>query len=573
MPILFKGNFKGEMPKVSAKLLPENYARVAINCDLQDGRIRALRAPKEVMDLGTDTFYTIYNMYPGCIGDVWLAWGLFIDVVELQIPGEYRIAFSDRTTYPKQTLCEWAGSNGDPPDTTRRLGVVEPTTVLVPEKVGADTGDILDSVSYVYTLVTAWGEESAPSLPSDTYDVYEGQHIKINNFVKNSLASTGNEITHFRLYRIVRASDGSAEYQLVKVRPGGLTATPVYDIPVDDVASSSVYVYDIDDSGAVNSLSTDLDEVLMTEGWAPAPDDIRGLCQFQNSVLVGWKSNTVYLSSIEAHYAFPDDGDHRYAVGSRIKAGGIYNEDYIVATDRHPYVLSGMDPASMQKIKFDINQPCLNSRGYVITHFGAMWPCPDGLFLFDGTPPGRLVTEDLYTREQWQAIGPDDMIGFYYNRKYYGFLEGTGNGFIIDFSLTEPYVVEIQLTKSVYGGYVDAHDDILNLILHDDTNFYIEEWESSAERLTCKWHSGIRQTIPSNFPWAQLVGDFTGGNVIFKLYDGDVLIYSVEISSMEPFRLPDDFLGREWSVYVETSGAAIDFFSLGKDIHDLGFEV
>lgn len=43
-------------------------------------------------------------------------------------------------------------------------------------------GDYIDSVSYVFTYVTDWGEESAPSLPTPIMDVHQNNIVKITGF-------------------------------------------------------------------------------------------------------------------------------------------------------------------------------------------------------------------------------------------------------------------------------------------------------------------------------------------------------------------------------------------------------
>ena len=71
------------------------------------------------------------------------------------------------------------------PNTSYYLGPPKPEGTFVAAATLADgkvKGDVLGSVSYVYTFITDWGYEGEPSDPTRVIDIYEGQYVELGNF-------------------------------------------------------------------------------------------------------------------------------------------------------------------------------------------------------------------------------------------------------------------------------------------------------------------------------------------------------------------------------------------------------
>lgn len=553
--------FDYAVPKLSPKLLGNSQAQYCLNCNLESKSI------KPIAGLYTDTTLTkegdlrsIYQM-----DDEWIAWEGDIDVVKAQILDSDHRIFYTGDGYPKQTNETLAtGATGEYPQDERRLGVQPPTAALVLETQGSGDGESGKVVSYVYTYVDEFGNESAPSPPTGVTTLEGDQYARVKNFVLPVLATTGNDIKYYRLYRLETSEDANAEYQLIKSRPVNLSGTPTYDIDVDDITTTSIYVYDANDSATPDDLTTLVSEVLPTEDWAIPPESdpsyIAGLIQYQNGVLAAFYKNNVVVSEAFYPYAWPTA--YFRTSDYDIVGLGINQQNIIVLTESYPYVLQGYDPNTMIIDRLPFKQPCLSKRGIVSTPFGVLYPTPDGLGMINGTDFTN-ITEGIYSKRQWNALSPDDFVSFYYNRKYIAFASGTSGGISID--LDTGGATTLSVGKPVYGGYIDPIDDALYLLIYDDPDYKIVKYDfNDLAYLTYEWESKTFETPTyTNFSCAQIKGAFTGANsVTFKLYADGTLKETKTVNSDDVFRLSGGYQAREWvidiqgNVEVESVGVA-----------------
>lgn len=559
--MIFVNKFRGKTPKVDAKLLPAGFGQEAQNVDLRSGSLKPMKGLTQIQAITkTGDIRTIYK-----IDDTWIYWTAIVDIVKAQVTnGDFRIAFTG-DGYPKQTnkTMATAGAASTYPTTTRRLGIIPPAAALTLEPQGTGDGSVADTVSYLYTYVTAWGEESAPSPATVVQDIEGDQYMRVKGFVIPVLADTGNDIAYFRLYRLASGTTG-AEYQLVKARPGAYSASAVYDIPIAGVPNANTYVYDCDDNASPDALNDDLSDILPSEDWDNAPTALDGLVQFQNGILAGFDTDELCPAEPMIPYAFPED----YKATIRdIVALGVYSDALIITTDDFPYIAVGNDPATLMVQILPYNQANLSKRGLISTNVGVTYPTPDGLFLINSVA-GTIVTYGIYTKEQWAALSPANLISFYYDEKYYGFFQGTGTGIILDYKAVAdeslPFVQDISIADTLfYGGYIDPEDDKLYLLVKEGSTYNIKSWETGADAIL-SWKSAIfEEPYPINYGWARISGTQTASKAItFKLYADGTLKLTATVTSDEAFRLPSSFLAREWEFTVEGK-AEIDSVFIG----------
>ena len=69
-------------------------------------------------------------------------------------------------------------------------------------------------------------------IDSAPYDLEGDQCMKLTGFFRNSLATYGNDIRYFRLYRRVQTSSGNGDWFWVKARVNG---TAYWDLPIGSV--------------------------------------------------------------------------------------------------------------------------------------------------------------------------------------------------------------------------------------------------------------------------------------------------------------------------------------------------
>jgi hypothetical protein len=134
-------SFRGEVPALTPRALPDNAAQEALNARLQTGDLEAWRQfLTEKLLANTGPVQTIYKL-----NDVWLSWNEVVDVARGLIPGDdtFRTFITAPALYdrPRFTTYDLATSGAEPlPFATRPLGVGNPTTepTLV---VGVDTSE------------------------------------------------------------------------------------------------------------------------------------------------------------------------------------------------------------------------------------------------------------------------------------------------------------------------------------------------------------------------------------------------------------------------------------------------
>ncbi len=101
MPAIKISDFKGMSPRSSEKLLPEDFAQTANNCDLLRGKISAIKdfsSEAQTGNLITNPV-TIYKFE-----DNWLSWAEDTDIVRSPLGTDTpRIYMSNGLAYPKQT--------------------------------------------------------------------------------------------------------------------------------------------------------------------------------------------------------------------------------------------------------------------------------------------------------------------------------------------------------------------------------------------------------------------------------------------------------------------------------------
>ena len=151
MPELDLQKFGGRRPRVSPRLLEQHMAQTAENCTFRNGKLVAIKAPTQATDHGALVPKTIWKMGSSMI--------IFPDgeentVVDSPVDETNNRIFWTDGSYPKQsddTL--WGEATW-----SRRLGVKPPAVAPTVTVSGSAGDDVQDYVSYVFTMVTTWGE-------------------------------------------------------------------------------------------------------------------------------------------------------------------------------------------------------------------------------------------------------------------------------------------------------------------------------------------------------------------------------------------------------------------------------
>ena len=125
--------FRGELPILDPRLLPENNAQVARNVDLKRGTLRPEKAPSPVASLpGVTSPANLYHYDVGSDGDgFWFSWGQSYDVDVVRSPiasDAYARVYWTGQGPPKMSSLDMATSGSGPyPSSWYQLGVPAPS--------------------------------------------------------------------------------------------------------------------------------------------------------------------------------------------------------------------------------------------------------------------------------------------------------------------------------------------------------------------------------------------------------------------------------------------------------------
>lgn len=506
--------FRGTAPLIAPRSLSPGFAVSADNCDFRRGRLEALPG------LGQASALTqagaLASIYPFGSAN-WLAWPGLVQVVRLPVTaGNGRIALTG-VGYPKQTDNTLAV-----PGLYRRLGVKPPTTPLTVGIIsdpgeGEPDAEFLATVSYTYTMITAWGEESAPGPLTGVFSVNHGQTTRLTGFAQE--ADTGNDYTHYRIYRL-DASESAAEYLW-------LTDIPITEDEYDDTI-----------------LTAAGPDALQTTGWEPPPDDADGIIQYHD-VTVIWRDQDLLLSPLRAPYAYPQR--QRHQTPENIAGVGWFGETLVVVTTDREYRFHGKDPNYMTRENLPYSRGCVSPRSMVSSPAGVFYASADGLVL-SGDAGSPLVTTGLYTPEQWSALTPANLIGFFWRGGYLGFFAGTNRGIHVTADGSQVMPVTLPTGTMVRGGHHNLTTDTIYLLIQAGSAYSVQPWAANYQTLlTSSWLSAPWRTTPDTaLSVGKIIAD-PGSSIIRVLVDTDE-VFSEPVEHNQIFRLPITATGLEWQI-------------------------
>lgn len=379
------GVFGGMIPAVDDQLIPDSAAVDAQNCWLYSGALNGLPTPQVLKALtpGTQRAYRIPASYtnPRYLFDsTWLEFtNPDTDVIRAPVFGD---------TYDRYY---WANS-GTPPEYNTRaridngddpwlLGVPEPATGMTVTPSGGSGSTV--SRSYVYTYVTAYGEEGPPSVPTlqsgKVDDTWALASIDAPASTDDGGVGDDRNITHKRIYRTVTSSGGVATFFFV----AEITAATV---TYNDTALDSTITQN---------------EQLQSTNWTGPPTDLQGFVVMPNGIVASWRSNEIWFSEPYRPHAWP--AAYVQTVEYPIVGLGIVNQTLVVCTQGFPLTASGVHPSSITTSKLTSFEACLSRGSIISAPEGVYYASPNGLVLVS---PGKIenATRNLITKDKWQQL-------------------------------------------------------------------------------------------------------------------------------------------------------------------------
>lgn len=529
--------FGGKAPKISPRVLPPNMAQKATNVRLDSGRLDPWKG-NATASTGTATVQGTINNQTKTIfkysDSLWIARNYDADYARSPIaedPHE-RIYVTDYIdtesgNYPRMTTSSIAGSG-----TYYRLGMPSPsnlnTTTLSPASSGVQDEETPKNRSYVYTYVSAYGEEGEPSVPqlNNVVEIYSDQTATVNF---GSHDADNHNIQYKRIYR----TDANGDFRFV----------------ADVALNASSYEDNVADEN--------LGEVIPTTSFVAPPDEVsadhpsgpmRGLTPLPNGVFAGFSGKTILFSEPFQPHAYPEE--YRLTVKTDIVSLAPLQNGLLVLTKGKPALITGSEPAYMSMTEIDSTLSCVSKRSVVDTGDAVFYASPDGLVVASETGVS-LATESLFTREQWQELSPESITGFAWEGHYVGFYstDTESRGFVFDPRGGANSFIDLSFHAT--AGFTDFENDVLYLVVGGNLVTFGQGDDLSYTWKTKKFYV----PRPINPAVAKVDCDSYGDGVVFRLYTGgnSTPVYSLTVQNGSLFRLPSGYKDNEFEIQLEAS--------------------
>lgn len=603
-----RDRFSGVAPGVAPRLLADTFGQIAENVDLESGRLVSIKENSDIsVTPSTNSDGKLYFDESGThIKNLYFYedqhWLQFFEEHVNVVPGPIP-ADSTNRLYVTGWLDSPSGNPGVPRVLTEdkilnassalsmypknggfRLGVPAPeqTPVTTKSSNTLSTTQTPNDVSYVYTFVTALGEEGPPSPASVVIELTDkdssGSDLTVS-VTTPSFPTTG-------AYANARNFGSGAKKRLYRSNTGSTNTTFQFVTEADYTATAIT-----DDKDAA-----ELGEVLPSGDWIGPPDDnatlyptgpLSGLIPLAQGVMAGFTGKRLCLSEPFLPHAWPIS--YRITLEENIVAIANTANGVVALTNGHAYFVTGTDPSAMTAVRTDFAQACVNRNSLVDMGDYILYAGPDGLCAVEGTT-GQVVTKGLISVAQWNAdFFPTTLKAFYHEGTYVAFYTDTSTspdthaGWVYDPRGDDASLTTFTTSGTVYGGHTVSKEGALYINIDDR----LRKFKGGTTDKTLKFKSKKFVTSsPVSMSWVSVHANTYPATV--KVYADGALIsnYTVSKNSVNNFtqvttvpsgisdatiyepimRLPAT-VGLEWEIEVE--GTDINEFCLAQSIDEI----
>lgn len=564
-------NFGGMIPAVDDTLLPDTAASLSRNVWVISGALEGLRETQFLKNLNPPT-RKVYR----------------IPLTESQpfnYTNSYYMEFTDPETDVLRTPIfdddfdrfYWTAPSTRPRYNTRArilagnpsyaLGVPAPTVAPSCTVTGGALADV--TRVYVYTWVSAYGEESAPSPPLTKTGKPDGSW-DLTLTAPGAPVTSDRNLEKVRIYRTVTS----------------LTGTAVFFRVAEQVIADTTY------SDTRTDAEVSADPVLDSTNFTEPPLDLKGWVQMANGVIAGWRENEIWFSEPFRPHAWP--AQYTLTVEYPVVACGVLGNSLMVMTRGSPAMISGTHPENMTATKFQIFEPCMSKNSVVGIAQGIAYVSPNGLVVIS---PGGLtnVTQEMIDRQKWlRDYNARYIRGARLSSMYMGF--GSVESGAFEPTAFENTAFEMSdYTGARTGFYLDPQNQRIGFnALQDEPVLMVFEDGWTADVLMIKQDnslsvvSSIDEAAQRPYVWRSKLFDMeqplnlsaakvmfvtppidqvqldeveTIGKVqtlgpgdygLFRVYADGVHVFTKEIrKSGQVFRLPSGFKAQYWQFEVE----------------------
>lgn len=398
---------------------------------------------------------------------------------------------------------------------------------------------VVETRAYIYTMINAFNEESAPSpatLISPTYI----QNVQITT-VRPS----------FTGYKAYQDTNIYRTY-------GG---TPAY-LKIDKSGSNDVWV---DASHKASSVGY----ALPSAGWITPPATMSGLQLMANGWFAAFNNNTLYMSEPYRPHTWP----YNISFPTGIRGICPTAQGLCVTTFDETYMVTGSHPASVMPLRIPIPVGGVSSLGMTNVEGMVAFISHDGIVLVQGSQASLDFSEKMFTRTDWRNR---------YGTILTGMTLSYHDGFLIGSSPTADsnsgefgFIVRIDEAQGQYTRFNKPINCTQRLPILDTLYFSTTDDAVGAKNvysfnegpaITYTWWS--KDFV---FPGFTSFGGFyirTSGPVRVTIFQDGVQLYQVTCSSTGYYRVPSSG-GLRFSVKLDNTTADIFEFVMGQTLGEL----
>lgn len=515
-------------------LIPDTAAAHTVNQRPIEGELTPWRQPVGVANVPAGR-KTIYRMGRDVASDTayWLSWTTLVHVARGFLANDTteRTYFTGAGT-PKVTD-NVIGLAGEPyPTSARELGVPAPDGMSTITQTAAGAGDDR-LVFYADTFITDKGEESKPRIIG-SITAKPGATISITGLPAVPAGNYG--VTTRRIYRSEVGTSGQGEFFFLK-----------------DQLSTDV--------SAIDAGLTVGAGVMATTGWEMPPADLRCLTSLWGGMMAAISGRSVRYCESYKPYAWPIAYETLPPDVTPV-ALAVWSSNLLILSNGRPYIVNGATPNAMGDQAVEFEKGCVSVQSVFNVEHGVVWASGDGLAYF-GNLGAFLLTENLLTRTQWQALNPETIVGALFEGVYIGSYETVPGG------ARKSFAIDVRKRDAIYfidQGFTAAFLDKVRDTLFILDGTAIKKWDAGA-LMTATYRS-------KRFRSARRLS-VTACRVIARDYPATVRSYgdgqlraTRVITNDSPVTLRGGAPAEEWQFEIEAAGTVLGA-SFAPSIADL----
>ncbi len=255
--------------------------------------------------------------------------------------------------------------------------------------------------AYVYTWISAYGEESAPS-PYTLVNGWSNGTWTVGLWNPNPEdMGVNRNLAVLRLYRTVPGTSGSTVYFFVTdVSLGSSDPDAIAFVAQDTGCLPPASSYVDTQTDAVVALNIQLPST----NYYPPPTNLEALLVMPNGMVAGFTNNELWFCEPYYLHAWPPG--YVITTDFPIVGIGLTSGAVVACTAANAYVANGTAPGQMSEIKCAPPEPCLSRGSIVSTDAGVFYESTNGLIQVTNAGVSSNVTELWITREKWAALTP-----------------------------------------------------------------------------------------------------------------------------------------------------------------------